>query len=58
MDQSTISRIVNVLKEMSQQFGFDLAKSELAYYYKQSIHGIAKGLVLLLWFLLEKLYSL
>ncbi|MDQ3888121.1 MAG: hypothetical protein M3251_02485 [Thermoproteota archaeon] len=40
MDQSTISRDVKVLKEMSQQFVFDLAKSDLAYYYKQSIDGI------------------
>jgi hypothetical protein len=51
MDQSTISRDVTVLKEMSQQLVFDLAKSDLAYYYKQSIDGIAKGLVLFLWFL-------
>jgi IS30 family transposase len=35
-DQSTISRDVKALKEMSQQFVFDLAKSDLAYYYKQS----------------------
>jgi hypothetical protein len=47
MDQSTISRDVTVLKEMSQQLVFDLAKSDLAYYYKQSIDGIGKGLVLL-----------
>jgi hypothetical protein len=38
MDQSTISRDVKVLKEMSQQFVFvfDLAKSDLAIYYKSS----------------------
>jgi IS30 family transposase len=36
VDQSTISRDVKALKEMSQQFVFDLAKSDLAYYYKQS----------------------
>jgi hypothetical protein len=47
MDQYTISRDCKVLKEMSQQFAFDLAKSDLAYYYKQSIDGIGKGLVLL-----------
>ncbi len=40
VDQSTISRDVKVLKEMSQQFVFDLAKSDLAYYYKQCINGI------------------
>jgi IS30 family transposase len=34
VDQSTISRDVKALKEMSQQFVFDLAKSDLAYYYK------------------------
>jgi hypothetical protein len=43
MDQSTISRDVKVLKEMSQQFVFDLAKSDLAYYYKQSIDGIEEA---------------
>jgi IS30 family transposase len=32
VDQSTISRDVKALKEMSQQFVFDLAKSDLAYY--------------------------
>jgi IS30 family transposase len=40
VDQSTISRDVKALKEMSQQFVFDLAKSDLAYYYKQCINGI------------------
>jgi Trp operon repressor len=40
VDKSTISRDINALKEMSQQFVFDLAKSEVAYYYKQSIYGI------------------
>ncbi len=40
VDQSTISRDVKVLKELSQQFVFDLAKSDLAYYYKQCINGI------------------
>jgi hypothetical protein len=43
MDQSTISRDVEVLKEMSQQFVFDLAKSGLAYHYKQSIDGIEEA---------------
>jgi transposase len=37
VDQSTISRYIKALKEMSQQFVFDLAKSDLAYYYKQCI---------------------
>lgn len=35
VDQSTISRDVKALKELSQRFVFDLAKSDLAYYYKQ-----------------------
>ena len=40
VDQSTICRDVKVLKEMSQRFVYDLVKSDLAYYYKQSINGI------------------
>ena len=40
VDQSTISRDVKALKQMSQQFVFDLAKSDLAYHYKQCINGI------------------
>jgi IS30 family transposase len=40
VDQSTISRDVKVLKKISQQFVFDLAKSDLAYYYKQCLDGI------------------
>ena len=40
VDQSTISRDIKVLKALSQQFVFDLAKSDLAYYYKQCIDGI------------------
>lgn len=40
VEQSTISREVKALKEMPQQFVFDLAKSDLASYYKQSIDGI------------------
>ena len=31
VDQSTISRDVKALKELSQQFVYDLAKSDLAY---------------------------
>jgi IS30 family transposase len=41
--QSTISRDVKALKELSQQFVYDLAKSDLAYYYKQSIDGIEEA---------------
>jgi DNA-binding transcriptional ArsR family regulator len=40
VDQSTISRDVKALKELSQHFVFDLAKSDLAYHYKQCINGI------------------
>jgi IS30 family transposase len=40
VDQSTISRDIKALKQMSQQFVFDLAKSDLAYQYQQSINGI------------------
>src|SRR5207244_7277160 len=40
VDQSTISRDIKVLKDLSQKFVFDLAKSDLAYYYKQCIDGI------------------
>ena len=40
VDQSTISRDIKALKHMSQQFVFDLAKSDLAYQYQQCINGI------------------
>ncbi len=43
VDQSTISRDVKALKELSQQFVYNLAKSDLAYYYKQSIDGIEEA---------------
>jgi hypothetical protein len=43
VDQSTISRDIKVLKKLSQQFVYDLAKSDLAYYYKQSIDGIEEA---------------
>jgi hypothetical protein len=36
-DQSTISKDITALKRMSQQFMYDLAKSDLAYYYKQCL---------------------
>jgi DNA-binding transcriptional ArsR family regulator len=40
VDQSTIRRDIKVLKKMSQRFVYDLAKSDLAYYYKQCLDGI------------------
>lgn len=40
VDQSTVSRDIKVLKKLSQQFVYDLAKSDLAYYYKQCLEGI------------------
>jgi ATP/maltotriose-dependent transcriptional regulator MalT len=40
VNQSTISRDIEVLKQMSQQFVYDLAKSDLAYCYKQCMDGI------------------
>jgi hypothetical protein len=40
VDQSTISRDIKALKELSQQFVFNLTESDLAYYYKQCIDGI------------------
>jgi transcriptional antiterminator len=40
VDQSTISRDIKALKALSQRFVFDIAKSDLAYYYKQCIDGI------------------
>src|SRR5215212_11154360 len=43
VDQSTISRDIKALKELSQQFIYDLAKSDLAYYYKQCIDGIEEA---------------
>jgi transcriptional antiterminator len=43
VDQSTISRDVKALRELSQQFVYDLAKSDLSYYYKQSIDGIEEA---------------
>lgn len=43
VDQFTISRDVKALKEMSQQFVFDLAKSDLSYYTKKSIDGIEEA---------------
>ena len=38
--QGTISRDISWLKAQSQKFVFDLAKSDLAYYFKSSINGV------------------
>jgi arginine repressor len=43
VDQSTISRDIKVLKVTAQEFVYDLAKSDLAYYYKQAIDGIEEA---------------
>jgi DNA-binding transcriptional ArsR family regulator len=40
VDQSTISRDIRALRELSQQFVYDLARSDLAYCYKQCIDGV------------------
>jgi hypothetical protein len=40
VDRTTISRDVKVLKELSQRFVYDLAKSDLAYFYKQCLDGL------------------
>jgi IS30 family transposase len=43
VDRTTISRDVTILKKMSQQFVYDLAHSDLAYYYKQCIGGVEEA---------------
>jgi hypothetical protein len=43
VNQSTISRDVKILRQLSQKFIYDLAKSDLAYYYKQCINGIEEA---------------
>ena len=43
VDRSTINRDIRALKIECQQFVYDLAKSDLAYYYKQSIDGIEEA---------------
>ena len=43
VDQSTISRDIRALKVASAQFVYDLAKSDLAYYYKKSLDGIEEA---------------
>ena len=40
VNQSTISRDIKVLKELSQRFVYDLAMSDLAFYYKQCLVGM------------------
>jgi transcriptional antiterminator len=40
VSHNTISNDVKFLKKAAQQFVFDLAKSDLAYYYKRCIEGI------------------
>ena len=43
VDRTTISRDVTILKKMSQQFVYDLAHSDLAYYYKQCIDSVEEA---------------
>jgi IS30 family transposase len=43
VNQSTISRDIKQLRQLSQKFVYDLAKSDLAYYYKQCIDGITEA---------------
>lgn len=43
VDRTTISRDVKVLKQLSQQFVYDLAHSDLAYYYQQCLNGIQEA---------------
>jgi uncharacterized protein YerC len=40
VNQSTISRDIKALKQLSQKFVYDLAKSDLAFSYKQCLVGI------------------
>jgi hypothetical protein len=40
VSQATIASDVKALKEMAQQFVFDMAKSDLAFYYRQCIEGL------------------
>jgi IS30 family transposase len=49
VDQSTISRDVKALKQLSQQFVYDLAKSDLAYllYRNYAANGEENALVLM-----------
>ena len=40
VNQSTVSRDISFLKKLSQQFVYDLAKSNLAFCYVQCLEGI------------------
>jgi hypothetical protein len=40
ISQSTIHRDIEALREMSNQFVYDLAKSDLAFFYSQAMTGI------------------
>jgi len=40
VSQATISTDIKALKEQSQQFIFDIAKSDLAFFYKQELESI------------------
>jgi hypothetical protein len=44
VSQPTIHRDIDTLREMSQQFVYDLAKSDLSYFYKQSLDGIQEAM--------------
>jgi IS30 family transposase len=50
--QATISRDVRYLKALAQSFVYDLAKTDLAYYYKQGIDGIQE-VKRRVWFMLD-----
>ena len=39
VDNSTISKDVKALKLISQQFIYDITKSDFTYYYKQCLYG-------------------
>ena len=43
VDQGTISRDATAIKKLSQQFIYDLAKSDLAHSYKMCIDGIEEA---------------
>ena len=43
ISQPTVCRDIKILKDMSQNSVYDLARSELAYYFKQSINGIQEA---------------
>jgi hypothetical protein len=56
VDQSTISDDVKALREASQRFIFDLAKSDLGFYYKTCIDGIEEAKAQC-WTLYQALYN-